>query len=307
MDESLTDDERAALRDSIASSVEAPARKKKKAVPPRPVALIAEDQAAERVTPAARRLAERWGNHVGRVIPPLTGVKVSIETIDEIETNSGEILEKLRHAWVCEMIPKVGEAPVAVAVSGRMIPDLAATMLGGTFKLTDAAVPTPATIRVFETLGERLAEAASVAFEHECGCPLKRGRYPLGAETWSPLVDGEPMLMVSVEVTGETEGQLHLVASPDALNRPKGDARELKQVRSSVRELLGSLETEVSVQLGTTNVTPRRFAELGPGSVVQLDALVGDNVRIFVGGRLRATGRAVMMGQMVAVEVCSVV
>jgi flagellar motor switch/type III secretory pathway protein FliN len=115
------------------------------------------------------------------------------------------------------------------------------------------------------------------------------------------------MLMVSVEVTGETEGQLHLVASPDALNRPKGDARELKRVRSSVRELLGGLETEVSVQLGTSKVTPRRFAELGPGSVVELDALVGDNVRIFVGGRLRATGRAVMMGQMVAVEVCSVV
>lgn len=308
VDQGLTDEERDALRVSITSSVDSPAaKKKKKALQPRPVALIAEDQAAERVTPAAMRLAERWGSHVGRVIPPLTGVKVSIETIEEIETNSGEILEKLRHAWVCEMLPKVGEAPVAVAVSGRMIPDLASTMLGGTFKLTDSAVPTPATIRVFESLGERLAEAASVAFEHEFGSPLKRGRYPLGAETWLPLVDGAPMLMVSVEVTGDTEGQLHFVASPDALNRPRTDARELKPVRASVRHMLGGLEAEVSVQLGTASVTPRRFAELGPGAVVQLDALLGDNVRIFVGGRLRATGRAVMVGQMVAVEVCSVV
>jgi flagellar motor switch/type III secretory pathway protein FliN len=251
-------------------------------------------------------LADRWGGHVGRVIPPLTGVKVSIDAVEEIETNSGVILEQLRQAWVCEMKPKRSNAAVAVAVSGRMIPDLAATMLGGTFKLSEESVPTPATIRVFETLGERIAEAASVAFEHECGGALKRGRYPLGAETWSPLVDGEPMLMVSVEVKGETEGRLHLVASPEALNRPRTDAREMKAVRPSVRDLLGQLEADVSVQLGSTRTTARKFAELGPGSVLTLDALVGDNVRIFVGGQLRATGRAVLMGEMVAVEVSNV-
>ena len=309
VDESLSEDERAALRESIASSVEPAAKKKdkKKGPPARPVALIAEDQAAERVTPLARRVAERWGTHVGRVIPPLTGVKVSIKAIDEIETNSGEILEQLRQAWVCEMKPKRSAAAVAVAVSGRMIPDLAATMLGGTFKLSEESVPTPATIRVFEKLGERIAEAASVAFEHECGGALKRGRFPLHAETWSPLVDGEPMLMVSVEVHGETEGKLHLVASPDALNRPRTDAREMRSVRSSVRDLLGQLETEVSVQLGSAKTTARKFADLGPGSVLTLDALLGDNVRIFVGGELRATGRAVLMGEMVAVEVSNVV
>lgn len=308
MDESLTDDEREALRESIAASVSTPSatKKKKKAGTPRPVALIAEDQAAERVTPLAKRLADRWGGHVGRVIPPLTGVKVSIDAVEEIETNSGVILEQLRQAWVCEMKPKRSNAAVAVAVSGRMIPDLAATMLGGTFKLSEESVPTPATIRVFETLGERIAEAASVAFEHECGGALKRGRYPLGAETWSPLVDGEPMLMVSVEVKGETEGRLHLVASPEALNRPRTDAREMKAVRPSVRDLLGQLEADVSVQLGSTRTTARKFAELGPGSVLTLDALVGDNVRIFVGGQLRATGRAVLMGEMVAVEVSNV-
>lgn len=312
VDESLTDDEREALRESIAASVSpstgsSSKKKKKKGAQARPVALIAEDQAAERVTPLARRVAERWGTHVGRVIPPLTGVKVSIKAIDEIETNSGEILERLRSTWVCEMKPKRSNAAVAVAVSGRMIPDLAATMLGGTFKLSEESSPTPATIRVFEKLGERLAEAASVAFEHECGGALKRGRYPLHAETWSPLVDGEPMLMVSVGIEGETEGQLHLVASPDALNRPRNDARELKSIRPPVRELLGQLETDLSVQLGCSKTTASKFAQLGPGSVLTLDALVGDSVRIFVGGELRATGRAVLMGEMVAVEVNNVV
>ncbi|MCR9162756.1 MAG: FliM/FliN family flagellar motor switch protein [Nannocystaceae bacterium] len=309
MDESLTDDERDALRESIAASVspEAGSSSQKKKPSARPVALIAEDQAAERVTPLARRVAARWGTHVGRIIPPLTGVKVSIKAIEEIETNSGEILERLRSTWVCEMRAKRSNAAVAVAVSGRMIPDLAATMLGGTFKLSEESKPTPATIRVFEKLGERLAEAASVAFEHECGGSLKRGRYPLHVETWSPLVDGEPMLMVSVGVEGETEGQLHLIASPDALHRPRTDAREFKSVRPQVRELLGQLETDVSVQLGSAKTTARKFAALGPGAVVTLDALMGDSVRIFVGGELRATGRAVLMGEMVAVEVNSVV
>ncbi len=306
MDETLTGDEREALRESIVSSVSEPA-KKGKAPKARPVALIAEDQAAERVMPTARRVTDRWATHVGRIMPPLTGVKVKVKPLEEIETNNGEILEALRQAWVCEMKPKVGEAPIAVAVSGRMIPDLASTMLGGTFKLTEESVPTPATIRVFETLGERLAESAAFAFEHECGSMLKRGSHQLGADTWSPLVDGEPMLMVSVEITGETEGKLHLVTSPDALNRIRTDVREMKAVRAGVRELLGKLETDVSVQLGTTNTTARKFAEFGPGSVLTLDALVGDCVRIYVGGQLRATGRAVLMGEMVAVEVSSVV
>ena len=115
------------------------------------------------------------------------------------------------------------------------------------------------------------------------------------------------MLMVSVEITGETEGRLHLVTSPDALNRIRTDVREQKAVRAGVRALLGTLETDVSVQLGTAKSTARKFAEFGPGSVLTLDALVGDTVRIFVGGQLRATGRAVLMGEMVAVEVSSVV
>jgi len=306
VDESLTGDEREALRESIVSSVSEP-EKKGKAPKARPVALIAEDQAAERVMPTARRVTERWATHVGRIMPPLTGVKVQVESIEHIETNNGEILEALRQAWVCEMKPKVGVAPIAVAVSGRMIPDLASTMLGGTFKLSEQSVPTPATIRVFETLGERLAESAAFAFEHECGSMLKRGSHQLGADTWSPLVDGEPMLMVSFEIKGETEGKLHLVTSPDALHRVRTDVREMKTVRAGVRELLGKLETDLSVQLGTTKTTARKFAEFGPGSVLTLDALVGDNVRIYVGGQLRATGRAVLLGEMVAVEVNSVV
>jgi flagellar motor switch protein FliM len=306
VDETLTGAEREALRESMVSSVSEPG---KVAQPPkvRPVALIAEDQAAERVMPTARRVTDRWATHVGRIMPPLTGVKVRVEAIEHIETNSGEILEALRQAWVCEMKPKIGEAAIAVAVSGRMIPDLACTMLGGTFKLSEQSVPTPATIRVFESLGERIAESAAFAFEHECGGVIKRGAYQLGADTWAPLVDGEPMLMVSVEVSGETEGKLHLITSPDALHRVRADVREHKAVRVGVRELLGKLETDVSVQLGTAKTTARKFAELGPGSVLTLDALVGDNVRIFVGGELRATGRAVLIGEMVAVEVNGVV
>ncbi|MBV1861332.1 MAG: FliM/FliN family flagellar motor switch protein [Nannocystaceae bacterium] len=306
MDETLTGDERDALRESMVSSVSDPEKKGK---PPqaRPVALIAEDQAAERVMPTARRVTDRWATHIGRIMPPLTGVKVSVKSIEHIETNSGEILEALRQAWVCEMKPKDGEAAIAVAVSGRMIPDLACTMLGGTFKLSEQSVPTPATIRVFEALGERIAESAAFAFEHECGGILKRGAYQLGADTWSPLVEGEPMLMVSVEISGETEGKLHLITSPDALHRVRTDVREMKVVRAGVRHLLGKLETDLSVQLGTAKTTARKFAELGPGSILTLDALVGDSVRIFVGGQLRATGRAVLIGEMVAVEVNSVV
>lgn len=290
----------------MVNSVSEPA-KKNKAPKARPVALIAEDQAAERVMPTARRVADRWATHVGRIMPPLTGVKVGVLPIEHIETNNGEILEALRRAWVCEMKPKVGGAAIAVAVSGRMIPDLACTMLGGSFKLSEESVPTPATIRVFETLGERIAESAAFAFEHECGGVLKRGTHQLGADTWSPLVDGEPMLMVSVEITGETEGKLHLVTSPDALHRVRTDVREQKAVKAGVLQVLGKLETDVSVQLGTAQSTARKFAGLGPGSVLTLDALVGDAVRIYVGGQLRATGRAVLMGEMVAVEVNSVV
>ena len=56
VDETLTGDEREALRESIVNSVSETA-KKKAAPKARPVALIAEDQAAERVMPTARPMS----------------------------------------------------------------------------------------------------------------------------------------------------------------------------------------------------------------------------------------------------------
>ncbi len=306
VDESLTEEEREALRDSIESSGRKRAHDRPEPPEARPVALIAEDQATERVRPIILRVAERWGRQVCRIIPPIAGVKVEVELEDEVETDPAEIIAALGNAWLGQITPGHGMGAAMVAVTGRMIPDLAATMLGGVYGIESERPPTSATLKVFSSVGRRAVEAAIGALEYENGGKFTPGEPPASVETWDPIVEGGPLVLVRLRVTGETEGTLLFVASPSALVVPTGSSRHLPDATPKVRKLLAEVEAEISVQLGSTQVSASEFAAFEVGTVVELDALVGDPVRVLVEGQLRAMGHAVLLGEVVAVEVADV-
>jgi len=60
-------------------------------------------------------------------------------------------------------------------------------------------------------------------------------------------------------------------------------------------EFLGAIELEAAVELGRTTMTIGEVLKLGPGSVVQLDKMLGDPVEMMVKDRLIARGEVVVV------------
>ncbi|MEM6994269.1 MAG: FliM/FliN family flagellar motor switch protein [Myxococcota bacterium] len=299
----LTDEERDALQDSIQSTGRSRERAPSKPPEPTPVALIADDQATEKVRPAALRIAERWSAQLRRLIPPACGAKVAFEVDDAVHLESHEIVEELTHNWLGMVKPGNTRGTVLVGASGSMIPELAARILGGKYDVEGTKAPTSATLRVFGKIGQQIVIGLLRALEQEQGGEPVSTTPPKTAETWSPLVDGAPLVMVRLNVTGEAEGVVRFVSAPDSLAVARRAPPAPRTDPRLVRAVLGDVPVDISVELGTTTMRASEFAELQPGAVLRLDSLIGDPLPVRVGGRLHAVGSAVLNGEVIAVEI----
>jgi flagellar motor switch protein FliN/FliY len=59
----------------------------------------------------------------------------------------------------------------------------------------------------------------------------------------------------------------------------------------------------VSIEFGRTTMTMQEVLDLGPGSVVQLERMVGEPVDIFVSDRRLAEGEIVVVGEQFGVRI----
>jgi len=62
----------------------------------------------------------------------------------------------------------------------------------------------------------------------------------------------------------------------------------------------------VVIEIGRTHMTVQEVLQLGPGSVVALDRLVGEPVDVFVGDRRLALGEVVVVGDHFGVRIARV-
>ena len=67
--------------------------------------------------------------------------------------------------------------------------------------------------------------------------------------------------------------------------------------------MLLDLTLPVSVELGRTSMLVQEILQLGRGSVIQLERLVGEPVDIYVGNRRFAEGEVVVLGEQFGVRV----
>jgi flagellar motor switch protein FliN len=72
-------------------------------------------------------------------------------------------------------------------------------------------------------------------------------------------------------------------------------------------DLLMDVMLQVSVELGRTRMTLRQILDLQQGSVVELDRIAGDNVDIFINGRLMARGEVVVVDDKFAVRISELI
>jgi flagellar motor switch protein FliN/FliY len=72
-------------------------------------------------------------------------------------------------------------------------------------------------------------------------------------------------------------------------------------------DLLGDVNVQVRVELGSSTMNVQDVLKLGSGSVVGLSSLVGDPVNVFVNDRLVARGEVLVVRDNIAVRIIEVV
>lgn len=71
-------------------------------------------------------------------------------------------------------------------------------------------------------------------------------------------------------------------------------------------DLLGDVNVQVRVELGSSKMNVQEVLKLGSGSVVGLNSLVGDPVNVFVNDRLVARGEVLVVKDNIAVRITEV-
>ncbi len=72
-------------------------------------------------------------------------------------------------------------------------------------------------------------------------------------------------------------------------------------------EFLSGIELEAAVELGRTTMSIGKVLDLGPGSVVQLDKMLGDPVELMIKDRLIARGEVVVVDDRFGLRITEVV
>jgi len=77
--------------------------------------------------------------------------------------------------------------------------------------------------------------------------------------------------------------------------------------QSSNIDLLLDVTLPVSVQLGKTSMTIQELLEIGPGSVIELDKIVGSPVEILANNKTIAQGEVVVVDENFGVRITSLI
>lgn len=75
---------------------------------------------------------------------------------------------------------------------------------------------------------------------------------------------------------------------------------------SAALDTLLDVNLPVAIEFGRTSMTLQEVLDLGPGSVIQLERLVGEPIDIFVSDRKLAEGEVVVVGEHFGVRITRV-
>jgi flagellar motor switch protein FliN/FliY len=87
--------------------------------------------------------------------------------------------------------------------------------------------------------------------------------------------------------------------TPNLYELPAGAARS----NGSSLDTLLDVSLPVAIEFGRTSMTVQEVLELGAGSVIQLDRMVGEPIDIYVGDRRLAEGEVVVIGEHFGVRI----
>ena len=121
---------------------------------------------------------------------------------------------------------------------------------------------------------------------------------PLG-----PAVDTSAAVHGAAAVTTETAPPPSQATPPSGATSDSGTAASPLAVFGN----LSQVELNVTVELGSTELTIRELLDLAPGSVVRVGTQIGEPFRILVNGRPAATGDLVVVNGRLGVRIREVI
>jgi flagellar motor switch protein FliN/FliY len=95
--------------------------------------------------------------------------------------------------------------------------------------------------------------------------------------------------------------------APDLAELPTGPGRSAAGAPGGSLENLLDVSLPVAIEFGRTHLTVQEVLELGNGSVIQLDRMVGEPIDIFVSDRKLAEGEVVVIGEHFGVRITRIV
>jgi len=88
---------------------------------------------------------------------------------------------------------------------------------------------------------------------------------------------------------------------------PSFDTNANKSSLMNELDMILDIPVQISVELGRTRITIKNLLQLAHGSVVELDALAGEPLNVFVNGTLIAQGEVVVVNDKFGIRLTDIV
>ena len=270
-----------------------------------PVALVTDDRSALAAKPAGLRIADRWASTARLALRRVTGLEVQLDVAGAEAADAPTLKDALGDAFLCGLEAAARPGVALVAVSGPIIAQLAARLLGArAVGPADERRPTRALLRLFAPFGDALVEALRLAWREENGGDVRAVGDSARIEAIrQSLRHDEPMIVVTVAASGPVSGRLQLIAQPALLSTPAPARATQAAAAGAIASALGAVPVEVIIELGRAALSIADFRRLVPGQVIGLDRVIDDPLTIRLAGRAKARGRALVVHGALAVEI----
>ena len=272
-----------------------------------PIALIADDRAAERARPDGLKMAQRWAPMVVKRLQRLCGAKLAVDAVEVQITDGATAKISLTDSWLRAVVVAGRAGHGVMAVSGSMIEGMAAKLLGSVGDESAAAAndrpPSATALRVFSPIGEALTATLCEAWRLEQLRDVVIDTARIEEEWIRDLGDNDLVVKLSVRLSGTHSGRLQILARPETVALPVAPVKVVQAPAGAIDNALSQVPVQVCVELGTAIMTMRELATLQVGTVIPVHQERDGMLPVRIGGRQKAVGRALIVRGAMAVEI----
>ncbi len=194
---------------------------------------------------------------------------------------------------------------LVVAVGGNVIEAAAALRCGLQKPATTSTTrdPSMVALRLFDPIGRSVVAALGRAWRERENVDLEIDDDATDGVT--ALIESDLVIAATVTLNGAATGRLRLFTPPTTTLPPPESLDAVRPTADAISNVLGQVEVEVRVNLGTVEITLAQLRKLAVGSTLPLATFVDTPVPVHVGGVVKAMAKPVVSRGVLAIEIQS--